>query len=127
MKTKSVLMIAALLGVFLVMLSFTPVANAQDVQPPAVEQSPALLDIVSAGIVALAAKYPLLVTIFSVIGLARAIFKPVMAVVETRVKESESTSDDELLAKVESSRWWKVFTFILDWGASVKVGPQLKK
>lgn len=71
-------------------------------------------------------KYPIVMTIFMVIGILRAVNKPLFALWRSYVTETETKADDELLDKVESSKITKAILFVLDWTASVKVQPKPK-
>lgn len=68
-----------------------------------------------------AAKYPLVVSILSLVGLLRLVFKPVLAWLHARAAATPGTEDDERLARVEASWWMRVLRFLLDWGASIKL------
>jgi hypothetical protein len=54
-------------------------------------------------------------------GTVRTLTKPIWAWVEKRIKETNSLKDDALLEKLESSRAFRVMTFILDYTLSVKL------
>lgn len=75
-------------------------------------------------IVTLAQKYPWLISALAVIATLRLVFKPIMGAVHAYVQSTASTSDDETLAKVETSRTFKVIAWLLDYLGSIKVGPQ---
>lgn len=76
-----------------------------------------LLNLLSIG----AEKYPILMTIFLVIGILRAINKPLFAFLGTLVKATPTLKDDEILQSVETSKIYKAIVFFLDWTASVKI------
>jgi hypothetical protein len=76
-------------------------------------------------IVMLATKYPALVAIFSVIGVLRAINKPLFALLKSYVGATETKKDDEMLTAVEQSKAYKYLCFVLDYLTSVKL-PQKK-
>lgn len=66
------------------------------------------------------AAHPDITTILAAVGLMRAINKPLFALMKIYVKKTQSTKDDELLEKIERSKYYKMFLFGLDWLASVK-------
>jgi hypothetical protein len=105
-----------------------PTASAQVAAP---ELTPALdvaLDAAGAVaqpfIVSLAQSHPWLLTALAVIASLRLVFKPLMSAAHVFVQSTPSTSDDELLAKVEHSRSYKIAAWLLDYLGSIKVGPQ---
>ena len=73
----------------------------------------------------LVSEYPIAVTIFAVIGVLRAINKPLFALFRAYVKSTASTSDDAFLDKVEASPIVKAIVFFLDWTTSIKI-PEKK-
>lgn len=73
----------------------------------------------------LIAKYPMLAQIFVVIGVLRAINKPLFALFQAYVDQTASKTDNEILAKIMNSSLYKYFNFVLDWSTSVKL-PQGK-
>lgn len=72
-------------------------------------------------ILALATKYPVLVTVLTVIGTLRLVMKPLFSFLHEYVLITETKKDDELLAKVEGSKYFKWVMYVLDYLASVKV------
>lgn len=58
------------------------------------------------------------------VGSFRLFFKPIMAAIESAVKESESKKDDEVLAKVQENKIYKLVIFLLDLLASIKIKPK---
>jgi hypothetical protein len=64
------------------------------------------------------------VQVVAVVGTLRLFFKPIVAAVESAVKESSSTKDDELLATVQGNSIYKGFIFLLDLIASIKLKPK---
>src|SRR4051812_34244539 len=66
-------------------------------------------------------KYGWLPTVILVIGTLRLLFKPVMLALENYVKQTASPNDDERLAKFEAGPVYKVISFALDLGASIKL------
>jgi len=66
-------------------------------------------------------KYPILMTVFLVIGILRSINKPLFAFLNTLVKATPTLKDDEALVVVEQSKIYKAISFALDWTASVKL------
>lgn len=64
------------------------------------------------------------VQVVAIVGTLRLFFKPIMAAVESAVKESASTKDDEVLASVQANPIYKGFVFLLDLLASIKLKPK---
>jgi hypothetical protein len=60
-----------------------------------------------------------------VMGLARVIFKPVMLALHSISEATDSKKDDELLEKVEASKGFKIFSFVMDYILSIKL-PEKK-
>lgn len=76
----------------------------------------------------LADKYPWAVTIFMVMGVLRAVFKPLVAFARTVVSATPSQKDDELLNKAESSKAFKSIAWFIDYISSIKLpGYDVKK
>ena len=79
-------------------------------------------------VLGLADKYPLAVSIFVVIGVLRSIFKPLVAFLRLFADATPSIKDNALLDKLEASKVYQAFAFVLDYAASVKLpGYDLKK
>lgn len=76
---------------------------------------------VSAAIIAFMAQYPILIAVLSVIGVLRVVNKPLFSFLHVVTGATATTKDDEVLAKVEESKAYKVVTYILDWFGSVKI------
>lgn len=74
----------------------------------------------------LVVKYPVLATVLMLIGILRAIFKPIVTYLENRAAATPDTADDEKIKAVEASGWYRALAWVLDFGASIKVGPQKK-
>jgi hypothetical protein len=77
-------------------------------------------------IIALADKYPTVASILMVMGVLRAIFKPLMSLIEAYVLATPSTKDDEFYNKMLDSKIYKGIVWVLDYMASVKL-PKKKK
>lgn len=67
------------------------------------------------------AKYPIGASILLIVGVLRAVNKPLFALLHAFVDTTESKKDDELLAKAESSKLYKGVAFVLDWLGSIKL------
>lgn len=72
-------------------------------------------------IVQVATKYPLVIAIFSAIGVLRAIMKPLFALFRSYVTATETKKDDAVLDTIEQSKFYKGFLFVLDWLTSIKL------
>ena len=66
-------------------------------------------------------KYGWLTTVILVIGTLRLLFKPVMLALENYVRQTATPNDDERLTKFEAGPVYKVISFALDLGASIKL------
>lgn len=75
-------------------------------------------------IVSFAQSHPWLLTVLAAIATLRLVFKPIVTALEAYVKGTPQVTDDEWFAKVEHSRAFKVFAWLLDYLGSIKVGPQ---
>jgi hypothetical protein len=71
------------------------------------------------------ANHPHLSAVLVVIGVFRAVFKPIMTVLEAYVGATESTKDNELLEKIKGSKTYKVLVWLVDYTASIKL-PKAK-
>ena len=74
-------------------------------------------------LLALAAKYPMASSVFMAMGVLRAVFKPLFALVLAYVNSTPSQSDNAFLDKVMGSKAYKYVGLALDYFASVKL-PQ---
>lgn len=72
-------------------------------------------------IAGIAAKYPIVLTILSIMGMARLILKPLMTFLNEMVVVTETTKDNEILEKVEKSKAYKGVLFVLDYAFSLKI------
>lgn len=122
---KTVACLFAFMLFSLIALFAPTVAFAQEAASAAAETVVAP-DPFAAFVAGLAAKYPVVVTIVSIIGFLRLLVKPVVAFLHTRAAATETKEDDERLEKAERSWWFKALMFGLDWGASIKPVPLRK-
>ncbi len=76
-------------------------------------------------IVTLAQKYPWIITVLAAVGALRTIFKPAMSWLQSRVAATPDTADDARLERVQHSLWYAVLAWLLDYTASIKIGPQV--
>lgn len=72
-------------------------------------------------------KYPSIASVFVVIGVLRAVFKPLMTLLEKYVEATPSESDNELLKKVMSSKVYAALQWFLDYTASIKLPKKAKE
>ena len=56
-----------------------------------------------------------------VVGLLRLALKPIVSAVREVVAATATKKDDEFVEKVEESRAWGVFVYLLDWLTSIKL------
>jgi hypothetical protein len=107
--------------VMLLLFAALPVFG-QDAAPiapaivPAVNAPGWLLDLVT--------KYPWLATFVTVLGVFRAIAKPIWSLVLATVAATPTKADDNFIDEQEHSTWWKYLSYAIDWIFSIKVGPQ---
>jgi hypothetical protein len=133
---RSILLLSALFGALLALVLVTvPNAHAQSASDtltisataPAADNTAAE---VATGVVHVLAKVlppklaGWLVALGSIAGTIGLFTKPIMSAIEAGVRASPSTSDDELLDKVEHSQAFKVFAWLLDFFTRIKIGPQ---
>lgn len=72
-------------------------------------------------ILSLAEKYPVIASIFMVIGVLRAIFKPLTTVFEKYVEATPSEKDNAVYQKVVNSKVYGAIQWLLDYTASIKL------
>lgn len=68
-----------------------------------------------------ALQYPVLLTIFMVIGVLRSIFKPATALFEAFVRATSKDSADATIETVEKSKAFLAFAWFVDFTASIKL------
>lgn len=71
-----------------------------------------------------ALQYPVLLTLFLVLGVFRAIFKPLMSLVEVYVKATGSASQQATLDGFEKSKFYSALVWFVDFLMSVKLPVQ---
>ena len=74
---------------------------------------------------AAAGQYGWLVAVMTIVGVLRMVFKPAMSLLKTVVDLTPTAKDNELLEKILKNPMYKIFAYLLDWTASVKL-PTLK-
>ncbi len=67
-------------------------------------------------------QYPAVATLLTIVGALRLINKPLFSLLKMYVMTTPSDSDNKALEAVEKSKAYSVFTYILDYLGSVKVG-----
>lgn len=72
-------------------------------------------------LIGLASQYPVLATIFMVIGGLRVVMKPIMSVLQAYVDYTPDPADNAKLAAVMESSIYKGIAYVLDLFASVKL------
>jgi len=78
----------------------------------------------SAFIIAQSTAHPALASIIMVLGITRAIFKPLMGLVEAFVLATPSASDDQVVKAFEGSKLYAFFVWLIDYTASIKLPKQ---
>lgn len=71
--------------------------------------------------VAMLAKFPITASVFMVIGVLRAIFKPIMSVIAAYIAATPSLADDKWFAGLQENSIYKGFAWFLDYAASIKL------
>lgn len=77
-------------------------------------------------ILEMAAKYPAFSSLFMIMGVLRAVFKPLMTLLHAYVEATPTEKDNELLEKLKKSKAYGAVVWLLDYFASVKL-PKAKK
>ena len=72
-------------------------------------------------------KYPNLAMAFMVVGVLRAIFKPLMTLLHSYVEATPSEKDNEILKKVMDSKFYSAIQWLLDYTASIKLPKKEEK
>lgn len=72
-------------------------------------------------IVTFMSQYPVLASVFMVIGVLRAINKPLFAFLHSVADATPTQKDNEILEQVEKSKVYSYISFALDYFASVKM------
>jgi len=67
------------------------------------------------------AKYPMAVSLLAILGITRAVIKPIMSFLGELVIIIPGDKDDKLLAKIVESKSFKAAVFFLDYLTSIKV------
>ncbi len=75
-------------------------------------------------IIGLAGKYPIVASIFMVVGVLRAVFKPLFTFLHVVADATPSAKDNELLLKVEGGKVYKAIAWFMDYIASIKLPGQ---
>lgn len=75
-------------------------------------------------VIALAVKYPWIVSVILISGTLRMINKPLFSLLRKFVLLTPTKSDDMFLDEVERSKTYIVICYLLDWFASIKIGPR---
>ncbi len=68
-----------------------------------------------------ALQYPILLTIFMVIGVLRSVFKPATALFEAFVRATSPKDADATIQKVETNKFYLAFVWFIDYTASIKL------
>lgn len=78
-------------------------------------------EVISSLILSAATKYPIVTSIFVIIGVMRAVNKPFFSFLRSLVKETATDVDDRILDTVEQSPLYRGLTWVLDWTTSIKL------
>lgn len=63
----------------------------------------------------------LIVQIISIIGSARLFVKPIMSLAMAYVQVTPTLNDDASLARFMESKFYKTFSYVVDWSLSIKL------
>lgn len=66
-------------------------------------------------------QFPVLSSLLVAIGVLRAIFKPLMTLLEKYVEATPSKKDDKWLLKVKESKYYAGIVWLIDYFASIKM------
>lgn len=66
-------------------------------------------------------KNPSLGSTLMIMGLLRAVFKPIQGVIQSYVDATEDTSDNEKWEAMKEAKWFKALSWLLDYTASIKI------
>lgn len=69
----------------------------------------------------LAQKNPALLGVFALMGVLRAVFKPLMLLLDKFVEATPSKSDDAWLEKLKASKHYQAFAIFVDYISSIKL------
>lgn len=72
-------------------------------------------------IIQIATKYPWIIVVLSVMGATRIVFNGLFSMAQAYVDSTVDVADNEVLIKVEQSKWFKTVSYILDFAFSVKI------
>jgi hypothetical protein len=64
---------------------------------------------------------PKLAVLLTVIGVLRAVFKPLMTVIDVYVQSTPSTEDDSKWAAIKATKWYKWAAWVIDYFMSIKL------
>ncbi len=66
---------------------------------------------------------PLVMQFLTVVGFLRFVNKPLFTLLHKFFSITPWQWDEKFLNRIEQSRYYNTFSFMLDWFASIKVGP----
>lgn len=72
-------------------------------------------------IVKLLSEYPKVIAALAVVGSVRLMVKPIMSAIKQIAAQTKTEKDNLLIEKVESSKIYKGFVFLVDWITSIKL------
>lgn len=97
--------------------------SAQEVAPIVPFDAQTAAAIADPWVSTVAREHPWIVTMLVVIGALRTLFKPLMAVIQMRVDATPDPEDNAWLTSLRSQSWYRLLTWTLDFGASIKLPP----
>lgn len=83
-----------------------------------------MMEALSNFVAAQAAIHPVIATLLMVIGVVRAINKPLFSFIHSVDQAAGLTKTDAVVSEVEASKAYQYFCYGLDWALSIKVGTQ---
>ena len=66
-------------------------------------------------------EFPWFADLVMLMGTSRVVFKPLVILIDTLIKEPKTTTDDEKWAAFQKSKYFRAILFVLDYFASVKI------
>lgn len=70
--------------------------------------------------------YPMMASIFMIIGVLRSIFKPLMTLLHSYVDATPSEKDNASLEKLKASKVFAALVWFIDYSSSIKLPPAKK-
>jgi len=79
------------------------------------------MDVLAGLLAGLVAKYPTIMVVITIMGICRAVFKPLFTFLRAIADATPTAKDNQLLDDIEQSKIVKGLMFVLDYVASIKL------